>query len=239
VSVLVLAVNPLAYAQQSSSSSYQVNEVFMGAGGELNSCSASYCSKQTAGETAVGNTAGNAFRSQAGFNTDREPYLAFSVAGTNADLGILSPFGTATVSTTFAVKTYLASGYVVRITSDPPTNSGGSLHQLSPLATPSTSSPGTEQFGVNLVNNTTGCGSPVNMGADPVQVPDSTFSYGIVATGYDTCGMFKYVKGDTVASSPKSSGETDFSISFIYNISNLTPDGDYVYKGSLVATSTY
>lgn len=237
--MLVLAViNPLAYAAQSSSSGYQVNEVFMGSGGELNSCSASYCSKQSAGEVATGNTASNAFRAQAGFNTDREPYLAFSVAGTNANLGVLSPFGTATLSTTFAVKTYLASGYVVKITADAPANVGNG-HLLSPLATPSSSAPGTEQFGINLVNNTTGCGSPVNMGADPVQVPDNTFSYGVVATGYDTCGLFKYVKGDTIASSPKSSGETDYSMSFIYNISNITPDGDYIFNGSIVATSTY
>jgi hypothetical protein len=61
------------FAQQSSSSSYQVNEVFFGTGGELNACSGSYCSKQSAGELTVGNTKGTAFQAQAGFNTDRIP----------------------------------------------------------------------------------------------------------------------------------------------------------------------
>src|SRR6185295_5042635 len=90
-------------------------------------------------------------------------------------------------------------------------------HQLSPLASPTASSVGNEQFGVNLVANTIGCGAPANFGAPAVQVPDNTFSYGAVEPGYNTCGLFKYVKGDTVASSTNSSGETDFTISFIYN----------------------
>src|SRR5689334_14811017 len=69
--VVVLA-SPAAYAQSSSSSGhYSVDQVFFGSGGELNACSTSYCTKQTAGEIAAGNTAGNAFRAQAGFNTDR------------------------------------------------------------------------------------------------------------------------------------------------------------------------
>ncbi len=237
-SVLVLCFASMVSAQQSSSAHYQVDEVFVGSGGELNACGTAYCAKQSAGEIAAGNTAGTVFRAQAGFNTDRIPYIAFSVAGGSADLGILSKFGTAHTSSTFAVKTYLASGYVVQLAADPPT-SDGIGHQLTPMSTANTSATGTEQFGVNLVNNTVGCGAPANFGADPVQVPDNTFSFGTVASGYGTCGQFKYVKGDTIASSNRSSGETDYTISFIYNISDITPDGLYTYNADLVATSTY
>ena len=236
--VLVLCITSIASAQLSSSPNYSVGEYFIGGGGELNSCGSAYCGKLTAGEIAAGNTAGNAFRAQAGFNTDRTPFLAFSVASTDTDIGTLSEFGTAHTTTTFAVKTYLASGYVVTVESNPPT-SDGIAHQLNPLLSPTASAVGTEQFGINLVNNTVGCGSPANFGADPVQVPDNTFSFGTVNSGYDTCGLFKYVKGDTVAHSNKSSGETDYTISFIYNISNVTPEGLYTYTGTLVATSTY
>jgi hypothetical protein len=241
VSIAVLVLQPMAYAQQSSSSNYQVNEVFMGAGGELNACSAQYCAKQSAGEIAAGNTAGTAFRAQAGFNTDREPYIAFSVAGSSTDLGTLSTVGTAYSTGTFAVKTYLASGYAVTLASDPPTNNGAPPHALATPTTPTASAVGTEQFGINLTTNTTGgaCNAPANFGADPVQVPDNTFSFGTIATGYNTCGLFKYVKGDTIASSTKSTGETDYTISFIYNISSVTYDGLYTFNGTLVATSTY
>ncbi len=240
VSVLVFALNPCAYAAQSNSANYQVNEVFMGSGGELHACGSQYCSKQSAGEIAAGNMAGTAFKAHGGFNTDREPYLAFSVAGGSTDIGTLSTIGTATTTATFAVKTYLASGYVVQFASDPPT-SNGIPHVMNALPTPTASSVGTEQFGINLVENQTSCTTPApaNFGADPVQVPDNTFSFGTVDPDYNTCGKFMYQKGDTIASSNRSSGETDYTVSFIYNISPTTPDGQYVYNGTLVATSTY
>lgn len=230
----VLIITPYAAAQQSASPNYQVNEVFFGSGGELEACSATYCAKQSAGEIAAGHAAGNLFQTQAGFNTDRIPYLAFSVDTTNTNIGSLSEFGTATATATFAVKTYLASGYVVRVVSDPPT-SDGIGHQLNALASPTAPDPGTEQFGINLVANT----SPTTFGADPVQVPDNTFSFGTVASGYNTPDLFKYVKGDIIASSNRSSGQTDYTMSFIYDISNVTPEGLYTYNGVLVATSTY
>jgi hypothetical protein len=239
--VLLLApvFAPSVFAAESSSSNYSVDRVFFGAGGELNACSGAYCAKQTAGEIAAGNIAGNAFRAAAGFNVEREPYLAFSVAGSSTDLGYLSQAGTATAEATFAVKTYLASGYIVQLASDPPTNAENPTHQIDGLTTPTSSSVGTEQFGINLIANTIGCGAPVNFGNDPVQVPDNTFSFGTVEDDYDNCGQFKYVKGDVIASSDQSSGETDYTMAFIYNISNITASGEYVFNGELVATSTF
>jgi hypothetical protein len=244
LSMLLLFAAPPVFAQtqpESSSTNYSVDQVFMGSGSQLNSCSASYCSRQSAGDIAAGHAAGNAFQAIAGSQTNREPYIAFSTSGGNTDLGILSTAGTATATATFAVKTYLAHGYTVVLASDPPKTSGAFSHTFAAPSSPTAAaSPGTqEQFGINLVNNTTGCGSPVNMGANPVQVPDNTFSYGSVAAGYNTCGLFKYVKGDTVASSTRSTGQTDYTISFIYNITPVTPDGQYQFDGDLVAISTY
>lgn len=238
VAAFVMAFNPLVSAQlvpESSSDNYQVDRVFMGAGGELEACSASYCSKQSAGEIAAGHTAGNLFRANAGFNVEREPYLAFSVAASTTDLGYLNEFGTAATTGTFAVKTYLAQGYVVQVVSDPPTNTGSSGHQLAPMTTPGGPSPGTEQFGMNLTANTL----PINFGANPVQIPDNTFSFGTVEDDYNDANVFKYNKGDIVASSTQSSGETDYTVSFIYDISSVTPDGLYEFNGTFVATSTF
>lgn len=239
IAVFIFAASPLASAQQSSSSNYQVNEVFFGTGGELNACSSTYCSKQAAGETAVGNTSSANYQAQGGFNTDRTPFIEFVVTAGSTDLGVLST-GAASVATgTFHVKTYLAGGYVVQTVSDPPTNTLPTQPMLTALSTPSASSPGTEQFGINLVSNTVGCGAPTNFGANPIQIPDNTYSFGTVASGYNTCGLFKYVKGDTVAQSTKSSGETDYTISYLFNISNVTAAGEYQFHHVLVATSTY
>lgn len=235
VAVFIVALCPMVSAQQSSSTNYSVNEVYFGTGGELNACSTSYCSKQSAGETAVGNAASNAFSAQAGFNTDRTPYLAFSVTGGTTDLGVLSIGNAATATGTFAVKTYLAGGYVVQTVSDPPTNTLPNKPMLHPLSSPTASSPGTEQFGINLVANT----SPTNFGAAPIQVPDGTFSYGTVASGYNTANLFKYIKGDTIAQSSRSTGETDYTVSYLFNISNVTAAGEYQLHHEMVATSTY
>lgn len=220
---------------QSCSMNYQVGETFFGSGGDLQNCSMAYCAKTSVGELGVGNSASDNYQAQAGFNTDRAPYLDFVVTSSSADLGVLSVGSAATANTAFSVKTYLAGGYVLTTESDPPTSTGVNAHTFTNLSTPTASSPGTEQFGMNLVANT----SPTTFGASPVQVPDSSFSFGTFATGYGTANQYKYNKGDTVAQSTKSTGQTSFTVSYIFNISNVTPSGQYTFHQVLVATSTY
>ena len=205
LSGMVIAATP-----QAASSNFRVNEVFFGSGGALRNCSATYCSKQSLGETVVGNTASGNYQAQGGFNTNRTPFLQFVVSNTNQDIGTLTSATTKTATATFAVKSYLSSGYVVKQTSPGPTN--GSF-VLSGLATPTASAVGTEQFGINLAANT----SPATMGAGPVQNPGTTFSHGQVSAGYNTANQYKYVTNDTIAYSDMSSGETDYTISYIFN----------------------
>jgi hypothetical protein len=233
---ILLALPVMAHAAQSASTDYQVNEVFFGAGGELNACSTNYCSKQAAGETAVGNTQSPGYQSQAGFNTDRSAYIQFTVSNTNIDLGTLSPDATATATASFSVKAYLAHGYSVVNASPPPTNES---HQLTPIGpAPAISQVGTEQFGINLAANTT----PTTFGVNPVQVPDSSFGYGFASINYDTPNNYMYAEGasqGTVAESLSSTSETDYTISYIFNISHVTPGGTYSFHHVLVATATY
>jgi hypothetical protein len=222
----------VALAAQSSSTGYQINEVFFGSGGSLRDCSGSFCAKLSAGESAVGNIRGGDFQAQAGFNTDRTPSLEFVVSNTNQDIGILTSTTTKTANATFSVKSYLAGGYVVNQTSPGPTN--GSF-VLSGLTTPSASAVGTEQFGINLAANT----APANFGAAPSQSPDSTFGFGYAKNGYNTPNQYKYVQNDTIAQSDVSSGTTNYTLSYIFNVSNLTAGGTYTLRHVLVATSTY
>lgn len=222
----------LVQASQASSTGYGINEVFFGSGGSLHDCSATYCAKLAAGETGVGNTASPLYQAQAGFNTDRQPFLEFVVSNTNIDVGILTSSTTKTTTATFSVKSYLASGYVVKQTSAGPTNGS---YVMSGLATPTASAVGTEQFGINLVANT----SPVTFGANPSQSPDATFGHGQVSSGYNTPNLFKYVPNDTIAYSDQSSGTTNYTASYIFNVSNLTAGGTYVMRHVLVATSTF
>jgi hypothetical protein len=234
VSMISAALYPMhrVLAQQAQSSNYQVNEVYFGSGGELHACSATYCAKQAAGETAVGNPSSTNYQARAGFDTNREEYLIFIVNASSANLGVLSTGSAATTTGTFSVKSYLTTGYVVLNAANPPSSGGNSLTNLT---SPTASSPGTEQFGINLKANT----SPTTVGADPVQVPSGSFSFGAAATGYNTANQYKYVKGDTIASSTKSSGETDYTVTYLYNISTNTKAGQYVFNHDMVAVSTY
>lgn len=232
VLLVLLLVPAISFAAQSSSSSYQVNEVFFGSGGELHACSSNFCSKQTLGETAVGNTASSNFQAQGGFNTNRDPYIEVTVSNTNIDLGELTATTTKTATATFSVKAYLSHGYQVVNASDPPTNGSYQMQAISP---PAASSVGTEQFGINLVANT----SPVTFGANPVKLPDSSFAFGTVDSDYSAPNTYKYAKGDVVAYSNKSSSDTLFTVSYLFNISHVTPGGEYALHHVLVATATY
>jgi hypothetical protein len=174
----------------------------------------------------------SSYRIQAGFNTNREESLEFFVNTASINLGTATTATTRTGTATFYVKAYLASGYQVVTASPPPTNAS---YTLSAPSTPTASAVGTEQFGINLAANT----NPATFGANPVQQPDATFSFGSAASGYGVANQYKYVNGDVIAKSYSSSGQTDYTISYIMNISNVTPGGTYTMNQSLVATGTY
>jgi hypothetical protein len=220
VAALLIWAGPIAYAQ-SSSTNYKVEESFFGIGGELDASSTNYKAKQAAGETVVGNSASTNYQFQGGFNTTDTPLLEFAVNGGTYDLGVLDYGSTGAVNASFTVRNYLSSGYVVRLNGTSPTDPV-SGHTLAAMSAAASSSPGTEQFGVNLVDN----GNP-DVGSNPAQVPDSSFSFGTATAGYDTANMFKFVDGDVVALSPKSSGQTNYALSIIANIARETPAGQY------------
>jgi hypothetical protein len=214
---------PIAYAQ-SSSTSYKVEESFFGTGGELDASSNNYRAKQSAGETTVGNSASNNYQFQGGFNTSDRPLLEVAVNGGEYDMGFIDASTTGSAVATFTVRNYLSSGYVIQLNGNAPslTSTTGTPHTLPGLNPAQSSAPGTEQFGVNLVDN----GNP-NIGADVVQIPDNTYSFGTPVSGYDTANLFKFIDGDIIGMSAKSSGQTNYSLSMIANVARNTPAGQY------------
>lgn len=231
VSLLLAVVwaTPL-YAIQSTN--YRIQEDFIGgAGGEL-STSPGYQSRGTITAPAVGNSASTNYRTQSGATTTNDPALTFSVGAATINLGSLSTSLTRTGTATFDVLNYTSYGYAIQTLGNPLTNGAYTLQGMTGAGTSQT---GTEQVGINLRANT----SPTTFGADPVQSPDSTFSFGTAASGYNTVNNYKYVPGDVIASAPKSSGKTVYTISYIANISNTTPGGSYSGNQTLVVTGTY
>jgi hypothetical protein len=229
--IMTLGFSGVAAADTSTSPHYMVNETQFGSGSSLHDCSSHYCAKTSAGDTTVGSTSSASFSAQSGSNTTDIPLLEVIVEGGNQDLGVLDPGTTGTAVSTIKVRTYLTGGYALHIAGSPPSQG---THTISRLSALSTSQPGAEQFGINLADNT----SP-NIGASALQVPDSTTSFGQVDGDYGQPDLFMYNDGAQVAHSDKDSGETDYTLSMILNISNVTPGGHYAGAYSAVVVPVF
>lgn len=218
---------------QSSSSNYSLSEAVIGSGGQLDASSSSFQAKASLGDLGVGNSSSSAFQIFAGFTTTDQPYLEFYVDSTDVNLGTLDDANTFYGTTNFYVRSYLTSGYVVTVNGPGLQNENANF--IDSLSTSSAPAIGTEQFGLNLVSNTL----PAVVGANPVQVPDATFSYGEAAPNYDTADQYRYVDGDTIARSNRSTGQTNYTATYIANVSPATEAGYYSAEQIYIATSTF
>jgi hypothetical protein len=229
VTSLVIFLGPLTHADTSSSAHYTLFETSFGADTGGSSTSASYSATQSVGNEAVGNEASTTFRTQAGSVTTNDPALGFSLSNGAVAFGNLSATTPTQTSTTFSVIDYTSYGYTVQITGATPSNGS---HVIPGMSTTASSSVGVEQFGMNLVANT----APTSIGANP---NNGGFGYGVASANYSTPNQYRYVAGETIASAPKSSGVTTYTISYLLNVASLTPGGQYTSNQTLVITGTY
>jgi len=213
-----------------------VTESSVSPGGVVNACSTNYCLNASLGDTGIGNSSSANYQAYGGYTTTADPYIELVTPNSVTNVGVLSSSSTASTTAQFSVRAYLASGYTVINGSPAPSAvSNGITHYLTTPSTPTASTIGTEQFGINLVANT----SPSTIGSNPQQLPSSTYSYGTAATGYNTSNLYKYVQGDIIAQSASSSGYTTYTVTYIFNISNTTQSGFYNFSHTLIATGYY
>jgi hypothetical protein len=215
----------------SNSSHYQVTETEFGSGAVQNSCSGQYCAKASIGDMTTGSSKSSVSTARFGSVTEGIPLLDVIVDSGVSNLGVLGAERTATKTTTVRVRTYLSSGYTLQIVGNPPKYGN---HSLSTSSTPTDSTLGTEQFGINAAANT----SP-SVGAGPVQVPSAQTSFGVVNDDYGIPNKFKFASGDILAHSDSESGQTDYTISMIVNVSNQTPAGHYSGDFSAIVVPVY
>lgn len=227
-----------------SSPNYSATQVFFGSGGGSETDPTNGDTAQVAvGETGVGNFSSSNYQIHAGFNTTATPFLQAVVTSTNLDLGVLSTSSTATGTATFYVRAWNADGYIVQTDSPPPTNVEGGNTLFTNSTPTSAYSPGTEQFGMNLVADTSPSSlttdTPVS--ANPVQTTTycCTIGYGAAYGNYTTTNEYAYNNGDIIANSTKSTSSTLYTISYIFNISKNTIAGQYNFNQNLVVTATY
>jgi hypothetical protein len=226
---------------QYTSPNYKAEETFFGSGGELDASSSNYKAQSSVGALGVGYGSSSSYQAYSGFLTPNEPFLEMTINTSLADLGVLDSTAAKTANATFTVRAYTDSGYTVQTVSQPPKTSTGLT--LAAKTSQGTSNVGTEEFGMNLVANT----SPANFGADPTLQPDSSFASGIAAPGYRTTNQYKYNVGDIVACTGSSGtcgsvsgwGQTTYTISYIANINSITKAGAYSMIHDLVVVPTY
>lgn len=213
-----------------SSPHFQFQETSLGGTGLYGSSSANYQSLQAGSILGLGTSSSADFQLNGGNITTNDPALAFSVDTSNLSFSApFSPTGAVTATATFEVADYTSYGYTVQIAGTPPTHAS---HTITALSSGTSSLAGVEQFGINLVANT----APVSLGANP---DHGQFGFGSAATNYDTPNTYRFVSGDTIALAPQSSGITIYTISYIVNVSSVTPAGQYVSAQTLICTGNY
>lgn len=219
-------------AETFSSPNYKVTGPEFNAVSNTENCSGQYCARVSMGDMTAGD--GKTPESSARFGTtvdSDEPLLEVIVDPGESHLGVLSTEQTATKTSTLRIRNHLSDGYTVQIVGKAPKYGN---HTIATPTTPTSPQAGTEQFGINAVENT----SP-DVGANPILLPSNQINLGLVNANYRTANKFMYVDGDEIARSEAESGRTDYTISMMVNISNKTPAGHYSGDFSAVVTPIY
>jgi hypothetical protein len=146
--------------------------------------------------------------------------------GSTVDLGELSKTNPTTGTTQFAVATNSINGYVAMIQGSTMT-AGNRI--IASLPVRSASQGGVSQFGINLrANSSPAVGQDVE-GAGT----------GAPSAEYGIPNQFKYVDGDTLASSPLPSDWNRYTISYLVNVGDSQQAGRYATTMTVIATTTF
>lgn len=221
--------NITVQAETLESENYRFTESTLGPGGLIQSNSENYQGSNSSNDLVVGNATSENYQIDTGSQTSNDPALSFSVGNASANFGSFSPTQTATATASFSVSNYTSFGYSVQIIGNPPTDG---VHTIAPMSETATSQIGIEQFGMNLVANTL----PISFGSNP---NNGQFGFGSVVENYNTANNYRYVNGEIIAEAPRSSGVTIYTISYIVNVSSLTPGGHYTSDQSIIIVGTY
>ena len=158
---------------------------------------------------------------------------------------LFSPTDTATAKSQMAASTNASAGYSITV-SGPTLTSG--TNTIPAMLSPTTSTPGVGQFGLNLVANTTTTDRDNNpLGSDiapAVDIPNDL--RGQALAGYDTPETFKFVPGaigDTIANSASGgAGPTNgqiYTVSYIVNVAGSQTAGTYTTTLTYICTATF
>lgn len=154
--------------------------------------------------------------------------LTFTLASSTVALGSITSGLTASGTSTFAVATNALTGYSVTYSGNTLTSGSSTIDAMSARAA---SSSGSKQFGINLRNNTT-----PDVGTDK----SGTGTGGTVASDYNVIDEFKFLPaGEEIANSTTPTNSNTFTISYIANVDDVTPAGQYSTDINFVAVAKF
>lgn len=220
----------LAYTE---STNYIIWADVFGSGGSATSTSDSYSLHDTMAEAMILSATSTAtnYGIKAGFQEMYyDQYLTFSILDTDIDLGDLDVASATTASQTMTISTNATNGFTITVSGDTLQNGGESIDAIG--ATAEASAAGTEQFGINLVDNT-----DPDIGLDP----SGTIPIGSAASNYDTADSFAFddTTATIIAHASNDINATTFTISYLANIAQATVIGAYSTTLTYAATANY
>ncbi len=143
------------------------------------------------------------------------------------DMGQLSDKSTLTAQSQMAVGTNASGGFAITVNG---TSMTAGTNVIDPSTVPTVSKPGTNQFGINLVENTL-----PSVGLDP----QGTWTNALPTSGYNIPNRYKFVPGDVVASSPNVSLMKKFTVSYIVNSAPSLKAGVYSTTITYIASGRF
>lgn len=143
------------------------------------------------------------------------------------DMGELSPQSTLLAQSQMAVGTNASGGFAITANGTP---MSAGMNVIDSPITPTASTQGMNQFGLNLVAND----APV-VGSDP----EGQWANAIPSPDYALTNRYKYVSGDVVAYSPNVSLMKKFTVSYIVNSSKDLKAGVYSTTITYIASGRF
>ncbi len=152
--------------------------------------------------------------------------LTFTLSSATVALGTITPSTTGSGTSTMSASTNATSGYAITVNGSTLTSGANTI---TALASNTASTQGTSQFGINLKANTTpSVGSNVSGGGS-----------GTATANYNTADSFRFVSGDTVASSNAPTNSNTYTVSYIANVGGAQAAGSYSTTLTYIATATF
>jgi len=152
-------------------------------------------------------------------------------AGTNdtfyTDMGALNSQSTLSAQSEMAVGTNASGGFAITANGTP---MSAATNIIDSPSVPTASTPGKNQFGINLVEN-----SNPAIGKNP----EGEYANAIASPDYGVPNMYMYVPGDVVAYSPNVSLMKKFTVSYILNASPSLRAGVYTTTMTFIASGRF